>query len=97
MIAALIDPFLSFPDESENSHELFKDIFKQIKQLITPITPPNYEIEKTVALLFKRENIKIPKNAVRKQSTSVPALNRKSRNASARKRTNKSRIKPVTK
>ena len=95
MLAALIDPFLSFPDEYENSHELFKDIFKQIKQLISPLTPANYEVEKTVALLFKREHIKIPKNAVRKPDTSVHAPNRKSRNTSARKRTNKSRIKPV--
>jgi len=95
MLAALIDPFLSFPDEYENSHELFKDIFKQIKQLIFPLTPANYEVEKTVELLFKRENIKIPKNAVRKPNTSVPAPNRRNRNISARKRTNKSRIKPV--
>ncbi|NQT57967.1 MAG: polynucleotide adenylyltransferase PcnB [Bacteroidetes bacterium] len=97
MLAALIDPFLSFPDEYENSHELFKDIFKQIKQLISPLTPANYEVEKTAALLFKRENIKVPKNAVRKPNTSIPAANRKSRNSSARKRTNKSRIKPVGK
>jgi len=76
---------------------LFKDIFKQIKQLISPLTPANYEVEKTVELLFKRENIKIPKNAVRKPNTSVPAPNRRNRNISARKRTNKSRIKPVGK
>lgn len=97
MLEALIDPFLSFPDEYENSHELFKDIFKQIKELISPLTPANYEVEKTVELLFKRENIKIPKNAVRKPNTSLPAQNRKNRNNSARKRTNKSRIKPVLK
>ncbi len=97
MIAALIEPFLSFPDEYENSHELFKDIFKQIKQLISPITPANFEVEKTVALLFKRENIKIPKNAVRKPSTAVPTQNRNKRISPARKRTNKSRIKPIGK
>ena len=97
MIAALIEPFLSFPDEYENSHELFKDIFKQIKQLISPITPANFEVEKTVALLFKRENIKIPKNAVRKPNTSIPTQNRNKRSSPARKRTNKSRIKPVGK
>jgi len=65
--------------------------------LIAPLTPANYEVEKTVALLFKRENIKIPKNAVRKPNTSLPAQNRKNRNNSARKRTNKSRIKPIVK
>lgn len=66
MLAALIESLLIIPDEYENSQELFKDVFKQIKQLITPITPPNYEVEKAVAVFFTREGIKIPKNAVRK-------------------------------
>lgn len=69
MIVALIDPFLVFPTEYENSHELFKDVFKQIKSLIHPITPPNYEVEKAVEILFAREGIKVPRNAVRKPKT----------------------------
>ncbi len=65
-IAALAGPLITFPDEYENTHALFKDIFKLIKQLIAPLTPPNYEVEKTVAILFRNEGHKVPKNAVRK-------------------------------
>ncbi len=66
MLAGLVDPFISIPDEYENSLMLFRSLFKQIKQIISPMTPPNYEVEKTVEYFFKHEGIKVPKNAVRK-------------------------------
>ena len=83
MIVALIDPFLTFPHEYENSHELFKEVFKQIKSLIHPITPPNYEVEKAVEILFAREGIKVPRNAVRKPKTPNKPQTGETRNAHA--------------
>lgn len=69
MLAGLVDPFLSFPDEYENTQMLFKSIFKQIKEIIAPITPPNYEVERAVEYFFKQQGIKVPKNAVRKPAS----------------------------
>lgn len=66
MLAGLVDPFLSFPDEYENSLSLFRSVIKQIKQIIYPITPPNYEVERAVEFFFKQQGVKVPKNAVRK-------------------------------
>jgi poly(A) polymerase len=74
MLLALVDVFMTIPDEYENTQELFKTEFRQIKQVISPITPPNYEVEKAVEYLFKNANIKVPKNAVRKPK---PVLQRK--------------------
>lgn len=93
LIAALVDPFVSFPEEYENTHELFKDIFRQIKELIKPLTPPNYEIEKCVAILFKREQIKIPRNAVRNPKILTQGTHKRGRNNQPRKRTHSTRAK----
>ncbi len=91
MLAGLVDPFLSFPDEYENSLELFRSVFKQIKQIIAPITPPNYEVEKSVEFFFKNENIKVPKNAVRKPNNKKPPV--KTQKQQRRRRPQKSRKK----
>lgn len=79
MLAGLVDPFLSFPDEYENSLSLFRSVFKQIKQIISPITPPNYEVERAVEYFFKQQGVKVPKNAVRKPPTS-PTVRQNDRN-----------------
>ncbi len=77
MLAGLVDPFLVFPDEYENSLALFRSVFKQIKQIISPITPPNYEVEKSVEYFFKHAGIKVPKNAVRKPVKNQPHKNQR--------------------
>jgi poly(A) polymerase len=69
MLAGLVDPFITIPAEYENSTLLFRSIFKQIKEVIAPITPPNYEVERAVEYFFKQEGLKVPKNAVRKPLT----------------------------
>ncbi|MCF6336169.1 MAG: hypothetical protein L3J12_10545, partial [Spirochaetales bacterium] len=65
-IAALVSSFITFPDEYENTSDLFREIFKDIKRLINPITPPNQEVEMAVVKLFRKEGIIPPKNAIRK-------------------------------
>ncbi len=66
MIAALVSSFITFPDEYENTSFLFRDLFKDIKRLISPITPPNQEIEMALVKLFRNEGILPPKNAIRR-------------------------------
>jgi poly(A) polymerase len=89
MLLGLVDVFMTVPDEYENSQELFKTEFKQIKQVISPITPPNYEVERAVEHLFKNANIKVPKNAVRKPKTGAqrrPPSRTRSRTAGSKGR-----------
>ena len=69
LIAALVSSFIIFPDEYENTTFLFRDTFKDIKRLISPITPPNKEVEMAVVKLFRNEGIIPPKNAIRKKKT----------------------------
>ena len=66
MIASLVSSFIVFPDEYENTNFLFRDLFKDIKRLISPITPPNQELEMALVKLFRIEGIIPPKNAIRK-------------------------------
>lgn len=55
--------------ESFSSDEIFKDVFRQAKVLLSPTTPPNYEIEKASLMILddlgivrkgkkKRQNVK---------------------------------------
>lgn len=69
LIAALVSSFINFPDEYENTTFLFRDTFKDIKRLISPITPPNKEVEMAVVKLFRNEGLIPPKNAIRKKKT----------------------------
>ncbi len=66
-IAALVSSFIKFPDEYENTTFLFRDTFKDVKRLISPITPPNQEVEMAVVRLFRNEGLIPPKNAIRRK------------------------------
>jgi poly(A) polymerase len=68
-ISALVSSFINFPDEYENTTFLFRDTFKDVKRLISPITPPNHEVEMAVVKLFRKEGIVPPKNAIRRKKS----------------------------
>lgn len=69
LIAALVSSFITFPEEYENTTFLFRDIFRDVKRLIHPITPPNQEVEMAVVKLFRNEGLLPPKNAIRRKKT----------------------------
>ncbi len=75
LIAGLVQSLIMFPNDYENTTTLFHDIFKEIKHLISPLTPPNQEVEMAVVKLFRNEGLIPPKNAVRKKR---PPLDKKS-------------------
>ena len=74
LIAGLVQSLIMFPNDYENTTMLFHDIFKEIKHLISPLTPPNQEVEMAVVKLFRNEGLIPPKNAVRKKR---PPLDKK--------------------
>ncbi len=65
MIKALVAPLIVFDDSITSSDERFKDTFRQVKVLISPMTPSNYEIEVACEHLLSEKGYKTPRNCVR--------------------------------
>jgi tRNA nucleotidyltransferase/poly(A) polymerase len=70
MILAMISPLVVLQDEYMSPEEQKRDVFRQIKVLISPMTPPNYEVERAAELYLESQGIKVtprkPKNARKK-------------------------------
>ncbi len=60
--------------------EVFKDIFRQAKVLLSPITPPNYELEKASAKIMEEMGY-IRKTKKKRQNKKKVAISRKSATA----------------
>jgi poly(A) polymerase len=57
MLAALADPFLTVPAEHPPGTSLFYLSYKEIKRIVSPITPPNRDVELAVRSLFAERGI----------------------------------------
>ena len=67
MLKALVDPLIVFTDENLTTDQRFKETFRQIKVLISPITPSNYDVELASQRLLSERGFKTPRNCVRLQ------------------------------
>lgn len=56
----LTKPFIVVDGSAMTPHERFKDIFRQMKVLISPNTPPNAELEKSCIIYMKENDLRIP-------------------------------------
>lgn len=65
MYLSLVQPFLTRDPELVTPSEIFHDVLRQIKVLISPITPPNYELESAAALYLTSNGIRVPKGAIK--------------------------------
>ncbi len=77
MYLALVQCFITRNTELVNPMEIFNDILRQIKVLLSPITPPNYELESAAALYMTSEGLKVPKGAIRHRNPDAPQPPRK--------------------
>lgn len=63
IFAWLMEAFIQLPQKA--SHEevetAYKEVFRTIKHLIKPITPPNRDIEQAVRIIFKKKGLSPPK------------------------------------
>ena len=84
MYLALVQCFITRNTELVNPMEIFNDILRQIKVLLSPITPPNYELESAAALYMTSEGLKVPKGAIRHKNPDAPQTSRPSRKHSPR-------------
>lgn len=65
MLAALAKPIIMFPVTESSPEELFKDTYGQVKTLISPMTPPNYDVEHAVVIMLSERDIPVPKSCLR--------------------------------
>jgi poly(A) polymerase len=66
MLLHLVKELILFSDESLTSRERFKETFRQVKVLISPITPSNYEVELCCANLLDMKGFNVPRGCVRR-------------------------------
>ncbi|MFO7729241.1 MAG: polynucleotide adenylyltransferase PcnB [Spirochaetia bacterium] len=78
LIAALVEGVCIFPEEWENTTFLFQDMFKEVKRLIEPLTPPNQEVEMAVVWLFREQGIQAPPHIMKKRRP-VPSAQKRRR------------------
>lgn len=67
LIAALVEGVCLFPEEWENTTFLFQDMYKEVKRLIEPLTPPNQEVEMAVVWLFREQGLQAPVHVKKKR------------------------------
>lgn len=62
MFKALTEAIIVNTPGEFTPEERFKDIFQQMKVFISPITPPNLDLERAVFLYMKENGIQVPKS-----------------------------------
>ncbi len=53
MIKHLVAPFIPLPAQCENPAQLHKELFASIKLIMSPITPPNFDVEDAVRMMMR--------------------------------------------
>lgn len=56
----LTEKFIILNNDIKKPNEIFKDVFRQIKILISPNTPPNAELERACCKYLESKGIKLP-------------------------------------
>lgn len=95
MYLALVSPFISRNEEWDTATSTFADVLRQIKVMISPITPPNYELEMATSMYLESNGMKVPRSCIRHRQpqTAAPAQRRKApaKDKTATQKTQKTR------
>jgi poly(A) polymerase len=65
MFASLVRPIVNQAPTGMPPEDAFKEMYSQVKTLISPMTPPNYDVEKATVLLLADADISVPKNCLK--------------------------------
>ncbi len=68
MYLALVSPFILINEDTMTPYESYKDIFRQIKVLLSPNTPSNTEVEEAVYKFMKKNKLRVPKSSTKKNT-----------------------------
>ncbi len=71
---ALCEPLIALSEDNLSASEKMKDILRQIKVLLSPNTPPNYELENSARLFMKNSGIRIPQAPRKTSRKKTPAV-----------------------
>ena len=63
MLTRLVEPFIDTSGSESVSQPLFLETYKEIKRVITPMTPPNADVEKAVRTIFRERGLKSPRRS----------------------------------
>jgi poly(A) polymerase len=65
MLQYLVRDIILFTDEEMTARQRFKETFRQVKILISPMTPSNYEVEVCCAHLLGSKGYNVPRGCIR--------------------------------
>ena len=71
MYLALVQPFISRNDDWTGPEETFSDILRQIKILINPITPANYELEMATFMYMQSIDLEVPAKCIKHKKPQI--------------------------
>lgn len=81
----LVKAVIVFTNEELSSEERFREVYRQVKVLVSPMTPPNYEVEAAAKMLLSEQGYKLPRSRSRQMKQSRP-LDMSRRRPSSRRR-----------
>ncbi len=64
MYLALVHPFIADNPELKETKDIFYDTLRQVKVLVSPITPPRFELESTSIMHMRMNGTYVPKGAL---------------------------------
>ncbi|MCH3916177.1 MAG: poly(A) polymerase [Spirochaetia bacterium] len=69
MIQYMVKDLVIYSDEEMTARDRFKETFRQVKVIISPMTPSNYEVELCCSHLLDAKGYKVPRGCVRTPRT----------------------------
>ena len=100
MYLALVHPFIADNKDITDPKELFKDTLRQVRVLLSPITPPKFELESTAVMHLRLNGKYAPKgnsNSALKRSNAKASTGSKSTTKSTTKNTANNVVKSTNK
>ncbi|MGX8681207.1 MAG: polynucleotide adenylyltransferase PcnB [Spirochaetales bacterium] len=93
MYLALVRPFIAKNEEWTTPTAVFNDILRQIKVMLSPITPPNYELEMAASMYMEELGMKVPKSCIRHRNPALVQKQQKSAKAQPKRRNRTKKVK----
>lgn len=80
MLQHLVKELVLFTDEEMTARQRFNETFRQVKVLISPMTPSNYEVEVCCAHLLGSKGYKVPRGCIRHSRPSPSIVDNRFKN-----------------
>ena len=95
MYLALVHPFIADNPELKENKEIFFDTLRQVKVLLSPITPPRFELESTSIMHMRLSGYDVPKRSLSKKISTNKTTSKVAVTTKSKKKQKKSGSKKV--